>query len=97
MAARDRITLNPTTCQWGGEVHASSLTSQTSPWLHAEVFQGDVLVYAQYVKGSNGTFTVGPTPAADETQPGTGRAEIGYWTKQGSYRATAVARFEVTA
>ena len=94
--SRDTITA-PSTVRWGETLPTEAVTSKASPWLHAEVFQNDVLVYAQYVKGAAGSFTVGPTPAADESQPGSGRVEVGYWTRQGTYRATAVQKIEVTA
>lgn len=93
--AKDTITVDPQTVRWGDTVAAKATTSRTGTWLHAEVFQDETLVYAQYVRGPEGILTVGPTQAADETKPGSGRVEIGYWAKNGSYRATAVARFEV--
>lgn len=96
MAVRSKVSCDPT-ATWGGVLQASGSTDRANPWLRAEVFQGDNLVYAQYVKGASGAFNVGPTPSADESQPGEGTVQLGYWAKNGTFRGTASAKFNVTA
>lgn len=93
-ASKDSIVIAPNPVHWGNAVSASA-TAKPGSWIHAEAFQGDELVYAQYVRGPVGTLVFGPTPAADESQPGSGRVEVGYWAKNGSFRPTAVAKIEV--
>jgi hypothetical protein len=84
---------------WGAPfaVAATGYDRSEGAWLRAEAQQSDALVYAQYVRGAYGSFTLGPTPAADETQPATGRVAIGYWTRQGTFRELASTDFEIEA
>lgn len=90
------VSVSPNPVSWGSALTAS-VAAPTATWLRAEVFQGDTLVYAQYVKVAQPVLTIGPTPAADETQPGSGRVEAGYWAKSGAFKPVAVAKFEVVA
>jgi len=52
-------------------------------------------VFGAYSKGTAATFVIGPTQAADESKPGSGRVTVGYWNKAGAFRGLAAAQFDV--
>lgn len=90
MPKKDTVTVEPTSVPWGGLVQAAcaDYSGREGPWLHLIGRQGGTLVLEAYVKGRSGVFGIGPTQAADESQPGSGVIEIGYWGKTGRYVAT---------
>jgi len=76
--------------QWGKTLpYTATVAFDGGPWARMEARQGDQIVYGQYVKGTSGVFTVGPTPAADETVSASATVSIGYWTRRGTFRAMA--------
>lgn len=91
----------PATASWGGTVTVTAhpptpVPSNGSWWLRFEARQGDQIVWGQYVKGTSGTGYVGPTSAADESQPADGSVVLGYWNRQGVFKAVAGASFDIT-